>query len=129
MHKIRGAEPATTVVNNGPASTRAQPSLSNFATAAPSLSMSSSLNAPSSRPNRVLSTGRMCSVRALARTPKEASASTKFFGLAGTADYDEMSVETALASYRLDLGVWICRFDNLGIDKENSLDIPLEAVK
>ena len=36
---------------------------------------------------------------------------------------------TELASYRLDLGVWTCRFDNLGIAKENSLDLPLEAVK
>ena len=129
MHKIRGAEPAATVVNNGPASARDQPGLSTFAAAAPSLSMSSLLNAPSSRPNRILSNGRMCSVRALVRTPKEASASTNFFGLTGPADHDEMSVETALASYRIDLGVWTCRLDNLGIAKENSLDMPLEAMK
>ena len=37
--------------------------------------------------------------------------------------------ETEIASYRLDLGAWTCRFDNIGIAKENSLDVPLEAVK
>jgi DNA helicase IV len=37
--------------------------------------------------------------------------------------------ETEIASYSLDLGAWTCRFDNIGIAKENSLDVPLEAVK
>ena len=55
----------------------AQPSLSTFATAAPSLSMSSSLKAPSSRPRRVLSTERMCSVRAFVSNPIDGSAITK----------------------------------------------------
>ena len=37
--------------------------------------------------------------------------------------------EVEVASYRLDLGAWTCVFDNIGIAKEDSLDVPLEAVK
>ena len=46
-------------------------SLSTFRMARPSSSMSCSLNTPSSLPSRDLSTERMCSVRALVRTPME----------------------------------------------------------
>ena len=37
--------------------------------------------------------------------------------------------ETETASYRLDLGAWTCRFDNLGITKEGGIDVRLQAVK
>lgn len=49
----------------------ADQSLSTFPIARPSSSMSLSLNLPSKRPRRDLSTDRICSVRALVRTPIE----------------------------------------------------------
>ena len=36
--------------------------------------------------------------------------------------------ETETASYRLDLGAWTCRFDNLSTTKEGGIDVRLQAV-
>ena len=37
--------------------------------------------------------------------------------------------EAGTASYRLDVGAWTCRFDNLGTAKEGGIDVRLQAVR